>query len=110
MRFWEALRELENGKSIIREDYEKDPFHSLEDLAKFMSNMRSPEILGDFTSIWQLYEEPQKLLSFPEVLEGLKKGKKFKRKDWDGWINEKSFPPFMLYLSDIQATDWIEVL
>lgn len=75
MRFDEAMKALEEGKKVRSVDWGSsfwikvdacDSYHRMIDLTKSLVD-----------SEWELYEEPEKLLSWTEVEEGLENGKYF---------------------------------
>jgi hypothetical protein len=71
---------------------------------------------------WELYEEPQRALSFLEIVQGLKEGKRFVRENWiapEAWVeadaqgnihfHDKRKLPFTWTIADIESRDWVEV-
>lgn len=125
MKFWEAMRELEAGKSVRLKEWPSTAYWSFKQSGQLWMGIVDLFILA--SKEWELYEEPQRTLSFMEVVQGLKEGKRFKRPKWP---NEMSFgtsrytiqskdrparinlyggEPWDLTVEDFEATDWIEV-
>jgi len=120
MRFWEAIRELENGKRIRLISWiGKTAYMDSASFAEDMSGVPANQLQNYLDSEWEAYEEPG--LSFQYVVKGLIEGKKFKRKIWDSlsypvaWNG--SYPivenplqnEFLFTLSDFDAIDWFEL-
>jgi hypothetical protein len=121
MKFWEAMKALQEGKKVRsiswigrRAHMDKTSF------AEDMSGVPANQLQNYLDDELELYKEPQKTHSFSEVVKGLKEGKKFKRKEWGDWFLAYShttylegkgiphcFTPFTM--EDFEATDWIEV-
>lgn len=122
MKFHEAMKALEEGKRVR---YSLSPCEHWIDksrLLQWMKYLAKQEHLDCNKYEWELYEEPHKTYTFMEVVQGLKEGKKFKRKNFTGWIetnkngmifsfqeNDSLGSRYMTYISDYEATDWIEV-
>lgn len=114
MRFWEAMKALEEGEAITPKSH---PFPiNKESLSKDMEC----QALTYWNDEWELYEEPEKQLTFAEVVKGLKEGKRFKRKGWhsDIYLNARESTTRVilenssyhtLVIEDFEATDWVEV-
>jgi len=123
MKFWEAMREMqENGKSIRCKKWGKEAHAWWSEQGVMIFDVY--ERLDMFaTQEWELYEEPEQLLSFADMVNGLKDGKKFKRKCWgefyicycpigriiycQGKGMDMRFSPFGM--ESFEATDWIEI-
>jgi hypothetical protein len=110
------MKALEEGKKVRCVDWtslgvEKKIFPLFIDLSTNFSISST-----DIESEWELYEETENLLSWAEVVKGLKKGKKFIRKHWPkGSLPiEATFRSSVghlreyLNLEDFEAADWIE--
>lgn len=121
MKLWEAMRALEEGKKIRCSCWKP---HRWVHRKGFDDGI--PLYGMDFQYCldkdleWELYEEPQSTLSFAEVVQGLKEGKKFmrirmqyviysNRKKDNTIFVEKTEEPWRCMLEDFEATDWIEV-
>lgn len=126
MKFWEAIKALEDGNKIRCKDW-PGGYYLYAQL-----NVYDERILVDeecraiFSAIhvdkeWEIYQDPVKTYSFMESMELLKEGKKVKRKEWhSGWLTiERSCichqdeymdpAPRHFYLKDIEASDWVVV-
>jgi hypothetical protein len=122
MRFWEAQKSLDEGKKIRHKTWENGKWVSLH-LDNYKPNEPTQNyfaIVGHFREGWELYEEPNKLISFAEVIKGLKEGKKFRRAIWSSekficmsyiyahiWHHKGDAAAFSV--QDFEAKDWIEV-
>jgi hypothetical protein len=122
MKFWEAMKALEEGKKVrclkwIKNEFIfKDPKHGFisdnDDIWKGPSGYWICEE-------WELYEEPVKTYTFTEAIQLMKQGKCIKRKDWIGFIREQGdshlywnrlgVGRFSPTIEEIEATDWIIV-
>jgi len=114
MKFWEAMKKLEEGNKIKNK------------------NLGNPMALGILKSVfcvlfrddWEVDEESVQLLSFQDVVKGLMKGKRFKRlawkdnigievvieKDTETWIRSWNGRETTYFrVEDLEATDWVEV-
>jgi hypothetical protein len=92
MKFWEAMKAMEEGKKVRCTCWAKDSYVDQGSLTQ-----------GEVFSIgllmnekWELYEETLTFLSFAQVMQGLKEGRKFRRKSWKGniyigWHNVSEF-------------------
>lgn len=112
MKFSDAMAVLESGKKVRCEKWHPDAFISRERMVFTLDR-------NDVEDDWELFEEPEQLLSFADVVKGLKEGKKFRRKDWPEGEFIKNFAPcvtsgnrmagdFLFELEDFEAEDWIE--
>lgn len=106
MKFWEAMKALEEGKKV----YAKNAGFSRGMLAVDFGILSKLE--------WVIHEEPEKTYSFREVVKGLKEGKKFKRKGWEEFddislngneVIRDTLETYHAFFNDFEATDWIEV-
>ena len=123
MKFWEALKELEDGKMIRRRHFTHMLPMKYIDLVKFLTKCIEDEVNSHLSAEWDVFEEPSKTISFLEMKDGLKEGKKFRRKHAKGWwigvderfgrhgyiINQITGLVAGFNIDDIEATDWIEV-
>lgn len=122
MKFWEAMKALEEGKKVRCCNWLKHEFIFKELKYGFISYIndiwKGPS--GYWVcNEWEIYEEPIKTYSFMEILPFLKEGKKIKRNDWSHhWkiINglicifcEEEYLPAHIYPKYLEATDWIIV-
>lgn len=120
MKFWEAMKALEEGKRVRYTGWGNSRCyitHSIHTSLIHQVNVR--EMGGE----WELYEEPEKTYSFMEVVRGLREGKAYKRKGWDDHTRPFSWDAPMrspmrytertekhfFSLNDFEATDWVEV-
>lgn len=116
MKFLEAIKALEEGKKIRCKSWGNGVWVSKN---LDWEGQTDTFLIRCSKEEWELYEEPPKMLSFPEVLEGLKKGKKFRRKCWNeiNYIYAHGVVQIMrikwttanIFLEDFEAKDWIEV-
>lgn len=125
MKFYEALKALEDGAKIRSVN---DP--SGQYLIKILDAvlLRSEGKMYDKSSTalgnlilqeWEIYEEPETTYTFMEVVKELREGKKFIRTYWrpdrlnmvltrTGLVNSFLHPQIMC-VEDFEATDWVEV-
>lgn len=119
MRFSEAIAALEEGKKIRNSEWIKGKWVSQEGADSDETIYYIP--LDQMKDDWELYEEPKPTLTFAQVVEGLKQGKKFRRSSWSinrsistvpvnphiiiSWTHDKETYPFSV--EDFEATDWI---
>ncbi len=121
MKFWEAMKALEEGKKIRCKEWPSNVWDS-----KYGTNGSHLLSLDVYSSHeWELYEEPLVTLSFAEVVIRLKEGKKFRRLSWNKgfyihisrmkndlvycFTNEGTQYVYIMTIGDIDATDWIEM-
>lgn len=73
MKFWEAMKALEEGKKVRGKSWDQD----------LWADSDSTRIYFTFSSAskeeWEIYAEPEKMYSFMEAIEGMGKRKKFRR-------------------------------
>lgn len=113
MKFSEAMAALEEGKKVRCKHWAKDEYIDV--------NRAGAMIALPCKDEWEIYEEPEKLLTFVEVVKGLKEGKRFRRRFW---ANEYAIIPgdqilefkeqsgdfeITLRLKDFETTDWVQV-
>lgn len=134
MKFWEAMKALQEGKKVRCPDWEFGHYISSDGDQDGLHWQRSFDWTRfSTTNDWELYEEPVQTFSFAEVVKGLREGKKFRRKNWKdviclftfekdlegeqidlddlvGWENQSGEEmDFIFSIGDLLATDWIEV-
>lgn len=121
MKFWEAVREMQLGKKVRRTQWPSSWYvyicsgQLLQESGSLFRPMGPSLERGD----WEIYEEPDKLLSFQEVVKGLKEGKKFRRKEWSNkdyfifcspaGIASPAHCAAHLHPEDFEANDWVEI-
>ncbi len=120
MKFWEALKELEQGKRICHTHF-NDILKTKEQLSRFLANCCPDAILSHLCADWEVVEEPKPTFSFMEIVGLIKKETEFKRPHWqkgkyffldeDGYIRLNIYggKPHHLTIEDIEANDWVEV-
>lgn len=109
MKFWEAMKAMEEGSRVRAKSWQPQCFIAL-------SQHTQSQAMGllywtDAKDEWEFFQEPE--TTFPNVIKGLLRGKKFKRKDWvlgyisneDGLFNHTN----AVLLEDFLANDWVEV-
>lgn len=119
MRFWEALKNYEEGRCIRCSSWPKDKYISLKkyDGVSFLDYYDWRYCNGQD---WELYEEPVQLLSWLEVVKGLKEGRSYRRQGWDKKRFANGDDEILmhgteilgiteLFLEDFEANNWIEV-
>lgn len=78
MKFWEAMRLLQEGRKVRAVDWEEDVYIANNLLPVTYWSISSRTIQKE----WELYEEPEQLWSFAQVLDLIGLGGKFARKAW----------------------------
>ena len=114
MKFWEAMKAVEEGKSVIREDLLPKDFLCPD-------NLKNSEYEMDFSCDWKVYHEGNALMSFVSARKLMEAGKRLKRQFWSHSIYSSvsgmiriSSPPFLQYpeyplsFPDMDAHEWIE--
>lgn len=131
MKCWEAMKALEEGKKVRQKNWHEGMYSFLDSVDLWVVDNGSQwpkkkSMMGEAVfSEWELYEEPEQLLSFAEVVNGLKKGKRFRRKNWEQWAilgcgptqiipghlrtENQHGQPCPLWIEDFEANDWVEV-
>ena len=121
MKFWEAMKALEEGKKVVCKSWSYTPFVSENKWpSRFDSAIADAIKHGAFLWEWELYEEPQQTYSFIEILPLLKEGKKFRKISWESKKYIRCYPEnnivrwdsgdaLLLEIHLITSTDWIEV-
>lgn len=121
MRFHEAMKALEEGKNVRSKDWHKNAYVGPSKFIELPINtflIAESDIFESFKSEWELFEEPEQLLNFAQVVEGLKQGKHYKRKSWpdgsrmfenEGFFIKDGAGTVLIKLEDVEATDWVEV-
>lgn len=109
MKFWEALKCLEQRKPVRRKDF-NEVICTFYEMAKFFSDSCIDEISSHLQAKWEIYQKPEKTYTFMEILPMLKEGKRFKRKDWTSFHSAMlKDEEINITLADLFAIDWIEV-
>lgn len=126
MKFWQAMKALEEGK-MVRSCNDPEGHYVFKTIDQVIliaaekSYDKSTSPLGSMIlQDWELYEEPEKELTFAEVIKGLKKWKRFRRKSWPnidycihvtaiGICESYTSKAWFAYPEDFEATDWVEV-
>jgi len=116
MKFWEAIRELEQGRKIRRRFFTHCiPCNSLFELAKFLKDSEVEEINSHLNAEWEIYIDTSKNHSFLDVITGMVEGKRYRRPSWRKDRNPiwtwhmKGSMSGKLKGEDLIADDWIEV-
>ncbi len=122
MKFWEAVKNLQEGKRVRCCYWDA---HHFWDMLIFQDRCQMGFSSANIEEEWELYEEPA--LTFTQVIEGLKDGKRFRRRGWKNARNIRVCPYMkengmnalidhddtmigaILHLQDFEATDWEEV-
>lgn len=126
MKFWESLRDLELGLKIRPCECINTLPMDKETLYRFIAEQWSDDLQSLMECEWSSFKEIKPTYSFQEMLQKIKDGKRFRRKNWEnceGYIfwyqgiivhglivqcnslmEEKKFT-----FRDICAEDWIEV-
>ena len=111
MKFSEAMKALEEGKKVRREDWNEGCFVYVLNDSVFdeKGSSRSIYLSAPFLENWELYEEPVKTYSFIEAVQLMKEGKTIKRKYWGSWYSMRITYDytFKFTTEDIEATDWM---
>lgn len=126
MKFWEAMQELEAGKrvSAISSSWPEDSYLDKDGILAWFEKCPAAHYYLDE---WELYEEPERTLSFMEVVHGLKEGKRFARASWgcfdvigyiifeNGsimakkvWETKTNSIKWNPNIEDFEAIDWLE--
>jgi len=110
MKFWEAMKALDEGKHVRCKEWEERERTALVGI-KILDNLWS-----FINKEWEVCDET-KYVGIQEVVEGLKSEKKFSRKTWE--ITRHDYRPSLKFLGgssenilsieDFFATDWYEV-
>ena len=119
MKFWQAMKALEEGKTVKCLDWDEIIPSKEEESVPLGVCKVSIDWMQLIDTKWELYEEPVQLLSFSDVVKGLKEGKKFGREIWSngpyillkhGYIHwDCEGDPVSLPIKDLEANDWVEV-
>lgn len=114
MKFWEAMKALEEGKKIRCKTWKKGAYECIE-TSKLPRCISTLELHTEYE--WELYEEPEKTYTFQEVIKGLKEGRKYRRPHHKQSLilQPTSFVDFdtgshewLPTIMDLEANDWIE--
>lgn len=113
MKFWEAMKALEEGKKVRNINWDKEGFIYLDEYSVCDENnfdVDDSVIDGYFvTSEWEIYKEPVKTYTFLEMIEQVKFGKSAYRKDWLVTRRAISKDVGDFSIEDTEAKDWIVV-
>lgn len=120
MKFWEAMRVLDEGHKVRHYSWYKEEFIRLDMIDGLLDEKDSLTCLhinnDSIKGLWLFYEEQPKTYTFMEAIQFMKQGKCIKRKDWSHFIDKRG--DSQLYwdrigagiysptISDIEATDW----
>lgn len=122
MKFSEAMRALEEGKKVrAKEDPPNHYIIKILEKILLRSNGKSYDKSSSplgclFLQEWEIYEEPERTLSFMEMVQGLKEGKSFHRLSASiavgAYGNEDCLNKFfrssdVMRLEDFEANDWV---
>lgn len=117
MKFSQAMQAYEQGKPIRCLNWRETAF--------ILNHVRTHFSLSkeDIDSEWEIFEDSS--LSFSDVIEGLKEGKKYRRKLWtsgyyiscyegssyilSGVSTTSNLCKYGADIEDLQACDWIEI-
>lgn len=117
MKFWEAMKALEEGKTVRNINWTSRLDGSPERIDKTGFNLDET----DFDGEWEIYEGVPEMYSFPQIIRGFREGKGYKRKAWDDedviscnirypdCFVANSAEAVNFCLADLEATDWVEV-
>lgn len=115
MKFWEAMKALEEGKRVRCKKWDSRHFWENGNDHVMMARTK------DTREEWELYEDSEQTFSFTEVVKGLKEGRVFKRKFWKGTYLQSDMigifreteggnsMNYFLEHQDFEATDWVEI-
>lgn len=118
MKLWEAIKALEEGKKIRCLKWPKNEYWILSQSNSNIWDDSFYRIKLCVLCNWGIYEEPG--LTFSQVIEGLKEGKRFRRREWInqnyhistelgmGVLNMTGLSP-IFDIMDFEAKDWEEV-
>lgn len=119
MKFWEAMKALDEGKMVRAECFcENQALEIFEGEVGYKEGSGSCNIFSVFNEEWEIYEEPKSCLTFGEVVAGLKEGKKFRRPSWDNFeeiglygksILRGTLRDYCPIVEDFEANDWEQV-
>lgn len=121
MKFWEAMKALEEGKKVCLWKLPSYKFDSVKRMILEFTNRDGDTVAELFNSGWELFEEPEQLLSFADVVKGLREGKRFRRKAWVNEFaaisgdriveSEEEGTEFLITMriKDFEADDWVEL-
>ncbi len=125
MKFWEAMKCFDEGEKIRCPEWAKNEYWTLTLSDSNIWNDAFYRMKLCVLCDWELYKEPG--LTFTQVIEGLKDGKRFRRRGWKNARNIRVCPYMkengmnalidhddtmigaILHLQDFEATDWEEV-
>lgn len=125
MKFSEAVKALEVGKKVKMNEWVGSVYLQFIGDVLIDEEGEEREFCSDsFLANWEVYEEPVRMMSFSDMVKGLKIGKKYRRSHWDSCaFISKGSASLVLYtclrqnvscywypsVEDLEAMDWIEV-
>ena len=114
MKFWEAMKAVEEGKNVRCKEWKE--MESMWLHSAIVGKKRLDNLWSFINKEWEVCDET-KYVGIQEVVEGLKSEKKFSRKTWE--ITRHDYRPSLKFLGgssenilsieDFFATDWYEV-
>lgn len=118
MKFWEAIKALQEGHPVRAKWWHKDNFVTLDTIEN--CHWFGPIHWRDAVDDWEVYEEAVQLLSFQEMVKGMKEGKRFARRNWlqkafvflSGeavFFQSEEGDLLAWTIDDFEMNDWIEV-
>lgn len=132
MKFWEAMKALQGGEIVrIKTWPQRASLFLDKDLEACFLGIDNPDLFECMRGEWEIYFGPQ--LSFMEMVKelrnspiennpiGYEKSRRFTRRAWaDGrfvfreglnWFrcNNYGGEPWILYMEDYEANDWVEI-
>lgn len=113
MKFWEAMKLMEEGKNVRSKEWPKDEHVYW---WKFAQNIQKYGYFGE----WEEYVPP-KTYSFEDIISLVNEGRLFRRKNWAKGIVFRAIisggysiffegKPIHLARQDIETADWLEVI
>lgn len=120
MKFWEAMKALEEGKRVRMCQWPKESYIHI-NITNYIENEKYDDCSINFTSgEWELYVEPVKTYTFQEIIPFLKEGKKVNRVknktypiEMDGkycYFSTRGASAYLFSMEDLEANDWIVVV
>lgn len=111
MKFWEAMKALEEGKRVRSKKWTLKSY--IDKSSAYTIHLPLPKNYE-----WELYSEPVKTYKLWELIQALKEGKKIERIGWgggrspikihlSGCIDTTGSKEYMLCIEDLEASDWM---
>ncbi len=113
MEFWQAMKSLQEGKSVRCKDWFPNSHAYLTPLGVVLFGIEGRlDIYIHYD--WELYEQPIETYTFMEILPGLQEGKVYSRKGrvWKVYKTNSGNHEVIIgvfRIEDFEACDWIEV-